>query len=138
MSLERLCNQLFIRTRFLVHKGLHLRHQVATTWARALLDRNESKIRLYAAKYRDARAALLRYQGDDESSFEWEKLKQEDIWCMEDPDALKKRAIKASEPMLGESRHKLSWNQMEAKEGAEGDAQMHDSAVHYPFVSILC
>jgi hypothetical protein len=96
-SLERLRNQLFIKTRFLVHKGLHLRHQAATTRARSLLDRNERKIRLHAAKYRDARAALFRLHGDDVSSFEWEELKEEDIRCMEDPDALEKRAMKAAE-----------------------------------------
>lgn len=121
-SLERLRDQLFIKTRFLVHKGLHLRHQAATTRARALLDRNERKIRLHAEKYRDARAALLR-QHDDASSFEWEELKQEDIRCMEDPDALEKRAMKATP---GESRRKLSWIWMAAAQGAEGDDRMHD------------
>ena len=115
-SLKPLRNQLFIKTRFLIHKGLHLCHQAATTQAHALLDRNEHKIRLHAAKYWDARAALLRYQGDDELSFEWEELKQEDIQCMEDPNALEKHAMKASKPMLGESRCKLSWIWMAAKE----------------------
>ena len=122
-SLEHLRNQLFIKTRFLIHKGLHIRHQAATTRARALLNRNERKIRLHATKYRDARAALLRTHGDDVSSFEWEELKQEDIRCMEDPDALEKRAVNAT---LGESRRKLSWIWMAAAQGAEGDARMHD------------
>ena len=125
-SLEHLRNQLFIKTRFLVHKGLHLRHQAATTRARALLNRNERKIRLHATKYRDARAALLRYHGDDVSTFEWEELKQEDIRCMEDPEALEKRAMNAT---LGESRRKLSWIWMAAAQGAEGDAQMHDGTL---------
>ena len=30
-SIEQLRNQLFIKARFLVHKGLHLHHQAATT-----------------------------------------------------------------------------------------------------------
>jgi hypothetical protein len=42
---------------------------------------------------------------------------------MEDPDALEKRAKKAT---LGESRRKLSWIWMAAAQGAEGDAGMHD------------
>jgi hypothetical protein len=120
-SLEQLRNQLFIKARFLVHKGLHLRHQAATTRARALLDRNERKIWLHAAKYRDARAALLRHH-DDASNFEWEELKQEDIRCMEDSDALEKHQSKAT---LGESRRKLSWIWMGAAQGAS-DARMHD------------
>ena len=67
-SLELLQNQLFIKARFLVHKGLHLCHQAATTRARALLNQNEHKIQHHVAKYRDARAALLRHV--DVSSFE--------------------------------------------------------------------
>lgn len=122
--LERLRDQLFIKTRFLVHKGLHLRHQAANTQAHALLDWNERKIHLHAAKYRDAHAALLRqHNGEDMSCFEWEELKQEDIWCMEDPEALKKRAMNATP---GESKCKLSWIWMAAARGAEGDVCMHD------------
>ena len=130
-SLERLRNHLFIKTRFLIHKGLHVRHQAANTRARALLDRNERKIRLHALKYRDARAALLRHH-DDVSSFEWEELKQEDIRCMEDPDDLEKCAMKAT---LGESRRKLSWIWMAAAQGAEGDAGMHDG--EHPYFSLF-
>jgi hypothetical protein len=36
---------------------------------------------------------------------------------MEDPDALEKRAMKATKPMLGESKHKLSWIWMAAAQG---------------------
>jgi hypothetical protein len=130
-SLERLRDQLFIKTRFLVHKGLHLRHQAANTRARALLDRNERKIRLHAAKYRDARAALLRqHHSDDASCFEWEELKQEDIRCMEDSEALEKRAMNATP---GESKRKLSWIWMAAARGAEDDARMHDGKQHFLF-----
>ena len=125
-SLERLRNQLFIKTRFLIHKGLHLRHQAVNTRACALLDRNERKIRLHALKYRDVRAALLRHHDDGDhnaSSFEWEELRQEDIRCMEDPDDLEKCAKKATP---GESKRKLSWIWMAAAQGAEGDVGMHD------------
>ena len=132
-SLKRLRDQLFIKTRFLVHKGLHLRHQAANTRARALLDRNERKIRLHAAKYRDARAALLKYHSDDTSSFEWEELKQEDIRCMEDLKALEKCAMNATP---GESKRKLSWIWMAAASGAEGDAHMHDGE-HVLFYSFI-
>jgi hypothetical protein len=122
-SLERLRDQLFIKTRFLIHKGLHLRHQGATTRACALLNRNEHKIHLYATKYRDVRAALLKLHGDNVSSFEWEELKQTDIRCMEDPEALEKHAMNATP---GESRCKLSWIWMAAGRGADVDARIHD------------
>jgi hypothetical protein len=122
-SLEHLWDQLFIKTQFLVHKGLHLRHQAAGTWACALLNWNKVKIWLHVAKYRDACAALLKYHGDDTLSFEWEELKQEDIRWMEDPEALKKRAMNA---MPGESKHKLLWIWMAAASGAEGNAHMHN------------
>ena len=68
-------------------------------------------------KYRDAHLALLRFHGDDMSSFKWEELKQED------PDTLKKCAMNA---MLGESRRKLSWIWMATTQGAKGDARMYD------------
>jgi hypothetical protein len=76
----------------------------------------------------------LRHHGDDLSSFEWGELKQEDIRCMEDPDALEKRATNAT---LGESRRKLSWIWMAAARGAEGDARMHDGKqlCHFLFTS---
>lgn len=146
-TIERLRNQLFIKSRYLVHKGLHLRHQAANTRARALLDRNERKIRLHAAKYRDARAALLRMHGDNISRFPWEELKQEDIRCMEDSEALEKCANKEVEreayrtsqegtdaPDIygnkttpGEGRRTLSWIWMAAaSNGAEAELHMHD------------
>jgi hypothetical protein len=135
-AVERLRDQLFVKSRYLVHKGLHLRHQAANTRGRALLDRNERKIRLHAAKYRDARAALLRIYEGDLSGFEWEELKQEDIRCMEDSEALEKRANKETERealrrghgkemvTLGGKRM-LSWIWMAAASGSEVDAQMH-------------
>ena len=93
--------------------------------ARALLEWNKRKIRLHAAKYKDAHAALLRHH-DNMSSFEWEELKPEDIRCMEDPDNFKKREAKRA--TLEESRHKLSWIWMATASGSKGDsdAQMHD------------
>lgn len=144
-TIERLRDQLFIKSRYLVHKGLHLRHQAANTRARALLDRNERKIRLHAAKYRDARAALLRIHGDNVSGFAWDELKQEDIRCMEDSEALEKRANKEVEAHRaeqedadafdiygdkttpGEGRRTLSWIWMAAaSKGAGAELQMHD------------
>lgn len=124
LSLLCLCDQLFIKTQFLVYKGLHLHHQAANTRACTLFNGNKSKIRLHAEKYRDARAALLRqHNGEDTSCFKWKELKQEDIQCMEDPEALKKCAMNATP---GESMHKLSWIWMAATRGAEDDARMHD------------
>jgi hypothetical protein len=141
-ALECLRDQLFMKARYLVHKGLHLRHQAANTRARALLDRNERKIRLHAAKYRDARAALLRIHGNT-SGFDWEELKPEDIRCMEDPEALEKRANKEVEREAlragqdgasaagkkttpGEGRRKLSWIWMAAASSAS-EVEMHES-----------
>jgi hypothetical protein len=156
-TIERLRDQLFIKSRYLVHKGLHLRHQAANTRARALLDRNERKIRLHAAKYRDARAALLRMHGDNVSPFPWEELKQEDIRCMEDSEALEKRANKEVEREAyraeqegadtsdiygnkttpGEGRRTLSWIWMAAaSNGAEAELHMHDGESQF-FIALI-
>ena len=62
----------------------------------SLLDWNERKIWHHAAKYWDARSALLRTHGST-LAFNWEELKPEDIQSMEDPEALEKRADKEVE-----------------------------------------
>lgn len=134
LSIEHLHDQLFIKTWFLVHKGLHLCHQAANTQAHVLLDQNKRKIQLHAVKYRDVRVALLRFHGDNMSSFEWEELKQEDIQCMEDPDALEKHAMNATP---GESKHKLSWIWMAVAQGTEGNARMYDSKWVYFIFSLV-
>jgi hypothetical protein len=55
-----------------------------------LIDCNDAKIKAHAAKYRDAREALMKLQGADEVTFGWCKLEDKDIRCMEDPEKIGK------------------------------------------------
>jgi hypothetical protein len=87
-ALVKLRNQLVVKARFLNYKALHARHQGATTRARAIVNRNEVKIRLHSEKYQNAWNTLWVNAGRDESLVAWRKLRKEDIRCMEDEQDL--------------------------------------------------
>ena len=141
-----------MKSRYLIHKGLHLQHQAANTRARSLLDQNECKIWHYAAKYRDARSALLRTHGSV-LAFNWEELKPEDIQCMEDPEALEKRANKEVEcealrarqggantagkkTTPGEGKCRLSWIWLAAASSGS-EVEMHESELLFFFDTLV-
>nr|GAT43939.1 predicted protein [Mycena chlorophos] len=86
-SLIRLRAQLHIKKRLLIYKKNHSRHQGANTRSRALIGRNEAKVKAYADCYQAARAALCQI----EENVTWPPLKAADIRCMEDTDDLTKR-----------------------------------------------
>ncbi|KAJ7481682.1 hypothetical protein FB451DRAFT_1444162 [Mycena latifolia] len=90
-ALMRLRNQLHIKTRFMVYKKRHSRHQGANTRSRALVARNESKISMHSGKYQAAWRALRRLVGSDAKKVGWRQLQKGDIRMMEDPEELSKR-----------------------------------------------
>ncbi|KAJ7707095.1 hypothetical protein B0H16DRAFT_1746660 [Mycena metata] len=90
-ALLRLRHQLHIKSRFLVYKKNHSRHQGANTRSRTLVARNESKIRLHSEKYQAAWNAIRQLQGGDARKVGWRRLLQSDIRLMEDAEDLKKR-----------------------------------------------
>ncbi|KAF7341815.1 hypothetical protein MSAN_02036500 [Mycena sanguinolenta] len=64
------------------------------TRSRALVARNESKIRLHSEKFQMAWQARLRLVGGDKSKVGWPQLKKEDIRCMQDPEEHSRNAEK--------------------------------------------
>ncbi|KAJ7788725.1 hypothetical protein B0H14DRAFT_2627987 [Mycena olivaceomarginata] len=66
-ALPRLRNQLHIKSRFLLYKKLHSRHQGMNTRSRTLIARNESKIRLHSEKFQMAWQARLRIANGDKT-----------------------------------------------------------------------
>ncbi|KAF7322733.1 CxC2 domain-containing protein [Mycena chlorophos] len=86
-ALIRLRAQLHNRWSLLLYKKRHSRHQGPNTRSRALIERNETKIKTSADCYQAARAALARI----EPSLAWPVLRAADIRCMEDADELSKR-----------------------------------------------
>ncbi|KAJ7043422.1 hypothetical protein C8F04DRAFT_1250850 [Mycena alexandri] len=90
-ALLRLRHQLHIKSRFVTYKKKELRHQGANTRSRALVARNESKIRLHSEKYQTAWAAIRALSGGDASKVGWRRLRQGDIRLMEDAEDLRKR-----------------------------------------------
>ncbi|KAJ7020579.1 hypothetical protein C8F04DRAFT_1274884 [Mycena alexandri] len=90
-ALLRLRHQLHIKSRFVTYKKNNSRHQGANTRSRALVARNESKIRLHSEKYQTAWASIRALNGGDASRVGWRRLNQADIRLMEDSEDLKKR-----------------------------------------------
>ncbi|KAJ7024743.1 hypothetical protein C8F04DRAFT_968613 [Mycena alexandri] len=92
-ALVRLRNQLHIKSRFIIYKGLHSRAQGPNTRSRGLVTRNEMKIRLHSEKYQMSWEALRRLSLDgDPAQVGWQQLKATDVRCMEDEDDLEKKA----------------------------------------------
>ncbi|KAF7324857.1 CxC2 domain-containing protein [Mycena kentingensis (nom. inval.)] len=86
-ALAQLRHQLHIKTRLLIYKKHQSRHQGANTRSRALVARNELKIKAHADMYRETRAALCEL----EDGVVWPPLLASDIRCLEDPDEISKR-----------------------------------------------
>ncbi|KAF7346690.1 CxC2 domain-containing protein [Mycena sanguinolenta] len=66
-TLPRLRNQLHVKSRLLLYKKHNSRHQGMNTRSRAVVARNESKIRLHSEKFQMAWQARLRLAGGDKS-----------------------------------------------------------------------
>ncbi|KAJ7219933.1 hypothetical protein GGX14DRAFT_389351 [Mycena pura] len=93
-ALVRLRNQLHIKSRFLLYKKNHARHQARNTRSRTIVARNEAKIRLHSEKYQAAWRALVSISGGVEGAVGWKRLKREDIRCMQDAAELSRREEK--------------------------------------------
>ncbi|KAJ7724201.1 hypothetical protein B0H16DRAFT_1736802 [Mycena metata] len=94
-ALVRLRNQLYVKSRLLVHKGLHSRNQGANTRARGLVTRNEIKIRLHSEKYQMSWEALRRLSPTgNPGEVGWHQLKATDVQCLQDEEDLEKNAEK--------------------------------------------
>lgn len=141
-ALDRLRNQLHIKSRLLTYRGTHVRHQGASTRSRALILRNETKIRLHAEKYRAAWQALKNLAGGDESKVPWRRLEQKDIRCMEEPEEVerenrrKERQAEAEAQKTGvasrpgEGRRTISWIWM-GTDPTVGDAGLADGTSYF-------
>ncbi|KAJ7185939.1 hypothetical protein C8R46DRAFT_1208043 [Mycena filopes] len=90
-AMLRLRQQLHIKSRFMVYKKNHSRHQGANTRSRTLVARNESKICLHSEKYQTAWNAIRQLKGGDATKVGWRRLLKSDIRMMEDSEDLKKR-----------------------------------------------
>ncbi|KAJ7795048.1 hypothetical protein B0H14DRAFT_2621379 [Mycena olivaceomarginata] len=93
-ALDRLRNQLHVKSHLLVYKHWQARHQGANTCSRTLVERNESKIWLHSEKYQMAWEAKLRLVGGDPAKVGRQILWKEDIRCIEDVEELVRDAEK--------------------------------------------
>lgn len=137
-ALDRLRNQLHIKSRLLTYRGTQVRHQGATTRSRALINRNEEKIRLHAEKYCASWTALKNLADGDESRIGWHQLDvKKDVRCMEEPEDVERdnlrreRQAEADARRTGttavpaEGRRAISWIWM-GTDPSVGDAGLED------------
>ncbi|KAJ7696891.1 hypothetical protein B0H14DRAFT_2418346 [Mycena olivaceomarginata] len=111
-ALPRLCNQLHIKSRFLLYKKHNARHQGMNTRSRTIVARNEMKIHLQSEKFQMAWQACLRIAGGDKTLVGWPQLKKEDIRCMQDAEELSRNA---------EKRRKAAARQMQKEDKTRED-----------------
>ncbi|KAJ7022886.1 hypothetical protein C8F04DRAFT_1272079 [Mycena alexandri] len=133
-ALVNLRNQLHVKSRFLVYKGLHSRNQGSNTRARGLVTRNETKIRLHSEKYQMAWEAIRRLSpSGNPSEVGWELLKATDVRCLEDEEDLKKKVAKlAEQEERRKKRKRMLWEhgQLEAeRDSGDDDPMQVDSGV---------
>ncbi|KAJ7700258.1 hypothetical protein B0H16DRAFT_1749090 [Mycena metata] len=91
-ALASLRNHLHIKSRLLVYRKIHVRHQGANTRSRTIVARNEGKIGLHSAKYQMAWDAIRVLGDGDPNKVGWQVLNKDDIRCMEDTEDLVKKA----------------------------------------------
>ncbi|KAK7026684.1 hypothetical protein VNI00_015557 [Paramarasmius palmivorus] len=82
-SLDELRNQLLIKSRLITYKEGQARHQEQLRQTSQLLEQNQRKIQLHAARYQ---AAWDAYGKLHDGTVPWRKLRPSDIRCMGDPD----------------------------------------------------
>ncbi|KAJ7750608.1 hypothetical protein B0H16DRAFT_1277965, partial [Mycena metata] len=116
-SLVRLRNQLHIKSRLLVYKKGHARHQGANTRSRTIVTRNQSKVRLHSEKYQTAWEAIRLLQGGDPGKVGYRALKREDIRSEEDED-MDWEDDEGAPERGPENQRQISWIWTEA--GADG------------------
>ncbi|KAJ6567649.1 hypothetical protein DFH09DRAFT_1314164 [Mycena vulgaris] len=90
-SLVHLRNQLHVKSHLMIYKKRNSWNQGANMCSQTIVSRNESKIRLHSEKYQGAWHAIRRLNGGDLKMVGWLKLRQRDIWMMEDKEELTRR-----------------------------------------------
>ncbi|KAJ7020502.1 hypothetical protein C8F04DRAFT_1274966 [Mycena alexandri] len=98
-GLVRLRNQLHVKSRLLVYKRGHVRHQAMNTRSRTIVTRNETKVRLHSEKYQTAWEAIRLLNGGNASMVGWNVLKRDDIRCMADAEDLRRKAKRMKSTM---------------------------------------
>lgn len=153
-ALDSLRNQLHIKSRLTTYKDRNVRHQKPSTRSRSLLGDDDSKIRLHASKYRNARHALIKLARGAESLVEWPALDDDDLRCMEDPQDKEEQQRREEEkearargagrmrmadrivgPGPGESRREISWIWMATGASTE---ELHEGMSRYECQIGLC
>ncbi|KAK7435536.1 hypothetical protein VKT23_019587 [Stygiomarasmius scandens] len=94
-SLNHLRQSLLVKQRMLRYKKINARNQRQTTHSRALIARQEKKVKIATVSYRDAWRAKLALVDGRKDAVGWKELLQEHVVCMEDLQEAEKKRVKA-------------------------------------------
>lgn len=111
-SLDKLRVHLHIKSRLVVFKNRHVRHQRPNTRARAKINANEARIIFFADKYRRAWVAKEALDGPGDWQRQWRELKMTDVRCMKEGEVHGER--------VSEGSHEISWIWMSADGTGDG------------------
>ena len=146
-SLDKLRVQLHIKSRMLIFKGRNIRNQKPNLRAQRHLTVNESKIKIFAEKYRAAWRAKSVLAGEGRWQLTWKVLQREDVRTMsieDDPvnrnaaeaNAALRSKVNKKRKMLSEGRRKTSWIWLAAGTEEEDVSGMTDGK-YYMASSVL-
>ncbi|KAK7436280.1 hypothetical protein VKT23_019244 [Stygiomarasmius scandens] len=93
--LNQLRQSLLVKQRMLCYKKHNARNQGPTTRSRAMIIRQEKKVKLAVSSYQEAWRAKLTLVGGDKEQVGWRELLQEHVVCMEDLQEVEKKKVKA-------------------------------------------
>ncbi|KAK7434254.1 hypothetical protein VKT23_010570 [Stygiomarasmius scandens] len=94
-SLNHLRQSLLVKQRMLRYKKINAHNQQQTTCSRALIARQEKKVKIATVSYRDAWRAKLALVDGRKDAVGWKELLQEHVVCMEDLQEAEKKRVKA-------------------------------------------
>ncbi|THU83397.1 hypothetical protein K435DRAFT_689588, partial [Dendrothele bispora CBS 962.96] len=120
-SLNHLRQALLVKQRMLRYKKTNARNQGATTRSRALISRQEKKVKLAAKTYQEAWKAKLALVGGDRDRVGWKELLQEHIICMEDLQDTEKKRAKA----MKHKRREAARRALDGENPVQGAREKH-------------
>ncbi|KAJ3764740.1 hypothetical protein FB446DRAFT_795781, partial [Lentinula raphanica] len=122
-SLDKLRNNLHIKSRLLTYRTTNVAHQARVTKSQTLLARTQQQIELATKRYQDAWKALANIVGGEENA-SWHKLHAKDVCMMQEELALgnaRKRLGKRKRDEE-EAQQEVDWR----KEQEELEKQLQD------------
>ncbi|KAJ3716228.1 hypothetical protein C8R42DRAFT_589224, partial [Lentinula raphanica] len=115
-SLDKLRNNLHIKSRLLTYRTTNVAHQARVTKSQTLLARTQQQIELAARKYQDAWKALTKIVGG-EQNVSWHQLHAKDVCMMQEepPQGNLRKRLGKRRRDEDEAQQELEWQKEQEK-----------------------